>query len=76
MNCHRMGALLPDEGKPPIFLQLYIYDTENEIENRIKFSSNDESTSYGKKKIDHQLTTEIRDMLDTNNHMAVEFHMA
>ncbi|GJW19446.1 hypothetical protein Tco_0026882 [Tanacetum coccineum] len=67
MNCHRIGALLPDEGKPLIFSQLYIYDTENEIENRIKFSSNDESTSYGKKKIDHQLTTEIRDMLDINN---------
>ncbi|GKC64100.1 ATP-dependent DNA helicase RRM3-like protein [Tanacetum coccineum] len=67
MDCHRMGALLPDEGKPPIFSQLYIYDTENEIENIIKFASNGESTSSGKKKIDHQLTTEIRDMLDTNN---------
>ncbi|GJT53951.1 hypothetical protein Tco_0989005 [Tanacetum coccineum] len=76
MNCHRMGALLPDEGKPPIFSQLYIYDTENEIENRIKFSNNGESTSSGKKKIDHQLTTEIRDMLDTNNPLVAEFRMA
>ncbi|GKB78135.1 helicase-like protein [Tanacetum coccineum] len=76
MNCHRMGALLPDEGKPPIFSHLYIYDTENEIENRIKFASNDKSTSSGKKKINHQLTTKIRDMLDTNNPMVTEFRMA
>nr|GEW16611.1 hypothetical protein CTI12_AA186150 [Tanacetum cinerariifolium] len=76
MNCHRMGALLPDEGKPPIFLQLYIYDTENEIENRTKFASNGESTSSGKNKINHQLTTEIHDMLDTNNPLVAEFQMA
>ncbi|GKB90123.1 hypothetical protein Tco_0962395 [Tanacetum coccineum] len=67
MNYHRMGSFLPDEGKPPMFSQLYIYDTENEVQNRIKFASNGETTSSGKKKIDHQLTTEIRDMLDTNN---------
>ncbi|GJY26770.1 DNA helicase PIF1, ATP-dependent [Tanacetum coccineum] len=76
MNCHRMGALLPDEGKPAIFSQLYIYDTENEIENRIKFTSNGKSTSSGKRKIDHQLTTEIRDMLDINNPLVAEFWMA
>nr|GEW23871.1 putative PIF1 DNA helicase/replication protein A1-like protein [Tanacetum cinerariifolium] len=39
MNCHRMGALLPNKGKHLIVLPLYIYDTENEIKNRIKFSS-------------------------------------
>ncbi|GJW27966.1 hypothetical protein Tco_0044841 [Tanacetum coccineum] len=76
MNYHRMGALLSDEGKPPIFSHLYIYDTENEIENKIKFASNGESTSSGKKKIDHQLTTKIRDMLDTNNPLVTEFRMA
>lgn len=38
MNCHRMGSLLPEEGKPPMFSQLYIYDTTNEIENRMKFA--------------------------------------
>ncbi|GJR88876.1 ATP-dependent DNA helicase PIF1-like protein [Tanacetum coccineum] len=67
MNYHRMGALLPDKGKPPMFSQLYIYDTKNEIKIRIKFISNGEGASSGKKKIDHQLITEIRDLLDTNN---------
>ncbi|GJS07103.1 reverse transcriptase domain-containing protein [Tanacetum coccineum] len=64
---HLNGALLPDKGKPPMFSQLYIYDTKNEIKIRIKFISNGEGASSGKKKIDHQLTTKIRDLLDTNN---------
>ncbi|GJZ47341.1 uncharacterized protein Tco_0601173 [Tanacetum coccineum] len=46
MNFHRMGALLLGEGKPPIFSQLYIYDTENEIENRIKFSKERDGRKY------------------------------
>ncbi|GJT67083.1 hypothetical protein Tco_1018563, partial [Tanacetum coccineum] len=36
---------------------------------------NGETTSSGKKKIDHQLTTKIRDMLDTNNPLVAEFLM-
>lgn len=34
-NCHRIGSLLPPEGQKPKFAQLYIYDTENEVENRM-----------------------------------------
>ena len=34
-NYHRMGALLPEANKPPMFAQLYIYDRPNEIQNRI-----------------------------------------
>ena len=34
-SCHLIGSLLPMPGKPPKFAQLYIYDTENEIQNRI-----------------------------------------
>ena len=30
---HRIGSLLPDEGKSPVYAQLYIYDTNNEVEN-------------------------------------------
>lgn len=33
--CHRIGSLLPMTGDPPKFLQLYIYDTENEVQNRL-----------------------------------------
>ena len=30
---HRIGSLLPSDGSPPKFLQLYIYDTSNEVQN-------------------------------------------
>ncbi|GKD96820.1 hypothetical protein Tco_1380717, partial [Tanacetum coccineum] len=33
-NHHLIGTLLPEEGKPPKFCQLYIVDTENEVTNR------------------------------------------
>uniref|UniRef100_A0A0R0L851 ATP-dependent DNA helicase n=1 Tax=Glycine max TaxID=3847 RepID=A0A0R0L851_SOYBN len=33
--CHRIGNLLPMPGKQPKFAQLYIFDMQNEIENRI-----------------------------------------
>ncbi|KAL6521907.1 hypothetical protein OROMI_031784 [Orobanche minor] len=34
-NYHLMGSLLPPDGETPKFAQLYIYDTENEVANRI-----------------------------------------
>lgn len=34
-SCHRIGSLLPPKGQPPKFAQFYIYDTENEVENRM-----------------------------------------
>jgi hypothetical protein len=33
-NYHRIGTLLPHEGTVPKFAQLYIYDTQNEENNR------------------------------------------
>ena len=33
--CHRIDSLLPMPGKQPKFSQLYIFDTQNEVENRI-----------------------------------------
>lgn len=34
-NFHLIGSLLPIVGSTPKFAQLYIYDTDNEISNRI-----------------------------------------
>jgi hypothetical protein len=34
-NYHRIGSLVPKPGEPPKFAQLYIYDTQNEISNRM-----------------------------------------
>ena len=33
---HSIGSLIPEQGAPPKFAQLYIYDTDNETENRAK----------------------------------------
>ena len=33
--CHRIGSMLPMPGKEPKYAQLYIFDTENEVQNRI-----------------------------------------
>ena len=34
-NYHCIGSLLPEAGSNPKFAQLYIYDTENELINRM-----------------------------------------
>lgn len=34
-NYHSIGNLVPPVGQPPVFSQMYIYDTENEVSNRI-----------------------------------------
>lgn len=34
-NYHLIGSLLPTEGEPPKFSQMYIYDTANEIKIRL-----------------------------------------
>jgi hypothetical protein len=34
-TCHRIGSMLPVIGQKPKYAQLYIYDTENEIDNRM-----------------------------------------
>lgn len=34
-SCHRIGSMLPLPGRPPKFAQLYIYDTDNELQNRV-----------------------------------------
>ena len=34
-NYHNIGSLLPVEGARPVYSQLYIFDTDNEVANRI-----------------------------------------
>ncbi|XP_057417171.1 uncharacterized protein LOC130711518 [Lotus japonicus] len=64
-NYHRIGSLLSDEGQSPKFVQLYIYDTKNEVENRLKpFSSN------GNNSLDPTLVAELIKMVDQYNRLA------
>lgn len=34
-NVHLFGTILPKDGATPKFAQLYIYDTSNEVSNRV-----------------------------------------
>ncbi|XP_023640338.1 uncharacterized protein LOC111831058 [Capsella rubella] len=62
-NYHRIGDILPEPGKTPMFLQLYIHDIQNEVSNRIN--------AYGRSASIENLrpsTVElIKKMLDNHN---------
>ncbi|KAK2370682.1 hypothetical protein QL285_083707 [Trifolium repens] len=68
-TCHRMGTMCPEPGESPKYAQLYIYDTENEIDNRMKSFRNN-------KKIDRDIVVKLCQMLDENNVHAKGFRMA
>lgn len=71
-NYHRIGSLLPKAGKPPQFCQLYIYDTEHEVRNRISILSGNKNTS----KIDENIVKGLQYMLDTFNPYVQVFRTA
>nr|GEW00579.1 hypothetical protein [Tanacetum cinerariifolium] len=75
-NYHRLGSLLSETGKTTKFAQLCIFDTENEITNKIKVVSKEQSETSKDKKLDRDLATEVRDMLDSINPLVKEFRMA
>ncbi|PWA82511.1 hypothetical protein CTI12_AA051370 [Artemisia annua] len=41
---HQIGKLCPEEGSDPRFLQLYIYDTDREVDNRLSHFRNGTET--------------------------------
>ncbi|KAF1894531.1 hypothetical protein Lal_00039617 [Lupinus albus] len=65
--CHRIGSMLPLPGLPK-FAQLYIYDTEHEIQNRMEGIRNN--------KVDPEVVVQLSKMLDENNVHAKSFRMA
>ncbi|KAI5381348.1 hypothetical protein KIW84_UN0806 [Lathyrus oleraceus] len=68
-SCHRIGSMLPMPGQNPRFAQLYVYDTENEIENRIHgFRS--------KSGVDVNIVRKLSEMLYEHNVHAQSFRMA
>ncbi|XP_058776623.1 uncharacterized protein LOC131650945 [Vicia villosa] len=68
-TCHRIGSLLPPQGQKPKFAQLYIYDTENEVENRMHGLRNKEN-------IDEDVINQLSKMLYEFNPHAKSFQMA
>ncbi|XP_020080111.1 uncharacterized protein LOC109703807 [Ananas comosus] len=67
-----MGSLLPADGHRPKFAQLYIYDTENEISNRIRALGIDD----GIEKISRNIVTDLIKMFDDQNTIVKAFRMA
>jgi hypothetical protein len=70
---HRIGSLLPSDGSSPQFIQLYIYDTVNEVRNRMQCIS---SSNQPIEDLDPAIVQELIKMLDLHNPFAKKFRMA
>ncbi|XP_074376368.1 uncharacterized protein LOC141717960 isoform X3 [Apium graveolens] len=68
-NIHLLGSLLPPDGRPPKLCQLYIYDTENEVDNRV-------GTLHGDSNLDPNIVDGLMKMLDEHNELTKGFRMA
>ncbi|KAF1883293.1 hypothetical protein Lal_00030401 [Lupinus albus] len=66
--CHRIGSMLPMSGQFPKFAQLYIYDTEHEIENMMN--------GIRDNNVDSQVVMKLSKKLDDNNVHAKSFIIA
>ncbi|KAL8487672.1 hypothetical protein ACS0TY_024117 [Phlomoides rotata] len=70
-NYHQIGRMLPQPEEHLRFSQLYIYDTDNEVPNRINALSGKDKDSS--KKLDEEIIEELRMMVDEFNHFAIKF---
>ncbi|XP_058727157.1 uncharacterized protein LOC131598591 [Vicia villosa] len=68
-SCHRIGSMIPLPGQSPKFAQLYIYDTDNEIQHRIKGIGNNPNIVIG-------TVNKLKAMMDEFNTHAKSFRMA
>jgi hypothetical protein len=69
-NHHRIGTLLPANGLNPSFAQLYFYDTDNEVPNRIN------ALNHSDNNIDPSIVDALVQMLDESNLLVKIFRMA
>uniref|UniRef100_A0A0E0C530 ATP-dependent DNA helicase n=1 Tax=Oryza meridionalis TaxID=40149 RepID=A0A0E0C530_9ORYZ len=70
---HRIGTLVPSRGSPPKFAQLYVYDLENELQNRLNIFENDGDNSD---KADPEILRALSSMLDAKNTLVQSFRYA
>lgn len=70
--CHRIGSLIPRHNARPEYCQLYIFDTDNEVHNRMATAAHPEKTFHPNKNIVASLIT----MLDTHNPVVQIFRTA
>lgn len=70
-NHHLFGSLIPETGEDPKFCQLYIYDTDNELSNRLKWVDVRDGD-----KVDVEIVDGLMKMLDETNELVKEFRSA
>ncbi|CAN6924720.1 unnamed protein product, partial [Brassica oleracea] len=63
---HRIGSLIPRQGRPPEYLHLYIFDTGNEVRNRLNAMG--QTSTEGN--LDETTLARLIEMLDENNCLA------
>jgi hypothetical protein len=72
LPCHRIGSLVPAPDKSPKFAQLYIYDTENEVDNRLAVFS---GQGGGGVAADREIMVALTNMLNSCNELVKQFRM-
>ncbi|CAH9141764.1 unnamed protein product [Cuscuta epithymum] len=70
-NYHRIGSLLPLPGEKPKFAQLYIYDTDNEISNRMEVVGMKDDSSP----VQRSIVSDLKQLLDQYNPYAKAYRM-
>ncbi|XP_074377243.1 uncharacterized protein LOC141718757 [Apium graveolens] len=70
VNYHSIGSFVPLDGAIPKFCQLYIYDTEDEVNNRIN------AVKGGNDSVDEGIVQSLLEMLDKYNRLVKGFRMA
>ncbi|KAF7808150.1 ATP-dependent DNA helicase PIF1 [Senna tora] len=68
-NMHLIGGLLPDDGENPQFSQLYIYDTDNELLNRMRNAR----SAFNDDPCDATVVMQLSEMLDSLNPLVQVF---
>ncbi|KAI9084416.1 hypothetical protein K1719_033606 [Acacia pycnantha] len=71
-NYHFIGSLLPPQGNPPVYAQLYIYDSENEISNRMSTAS----CYVGVANLDHNIVEILKECLGKHNCVVKNYRKA
>uniref|UniRef100_A0A0D3CFE3 Helitron helicase-like domain-containing protein n=1 Tax=Brassica oleracea var. oleracea TaxID=109376 RepID=A0A0D3CFE3_BRAOL len=69
---HRIGSLIPQQGRLPEYLQLYIFDTGNEVRNRLNAMG--QTSTEGN--LDETTLGRLIEMIDENNCLARIFRRA
>jgi hypothetical protein len=61
--CHRIGSLIPTHGARPEYAQLYLFDTKQEVSNRINVVSSSRNPFHA----DADIVQSLIQMLDSHN---------